>query len=136
MPKKAFIIKILTVLFFFILVNAYAHTTQNTNAELNIFPNNKYDLTIHVDLLHLAKDKLEFQDNDSELINHLSGLSLIETKRLLDSIRLSIQRNSYIYFDENKQAIPVLSGLSVAEFKNLLINLNITPLPRPVVPPV
>ncbi|GHE87137.1 HupE/UreJ family protein [Thalassotalea profundi] len=133
MLKNSFLINILAVLLFFITANANAHITNNTNATLNILANSKYDLSIHVDILHIVKDKLAFQEGDAELIEHLSSFSLIETKRLLDSIRQSIQQHSFIFFDENKYAIPALSGLSVAEFKQLLTHLNFQSLPLTLV---
>lgn len=117
-------------LFFALAVNSSnAHTMDNINAELNVLANNQYSLTVHVDILHIAKATLAYPGEDLELIQMLSSLSLIETKRLLDRIRQSIQQNSYIYFDDKKNSLPVFSGLSVAEFRSVLTNFSSYTLP-------
>ncbi|XQW84145.1 HupE/UreJ family protein [Thalassotalea piscium] len=129
MFKNAFALKIIGLCLFLITNVTHAHTVESLTAELNVFPDNHYELTINVDVLHLAKNKLDFQGEDPELIYTLSSLSLIESKRLLDSIRQSIQQNSFVYFDDKKNSLPVLSGLTVAEFKRMLTDFNAYILP-------
>lgn len=129
MLKNSLFVRTIWLLFLFIANTSNAHTMDNINAELNVLANNQYNLTVHVDILHLAKDTLSFKGEDPQFIETLSSLSLIESKRLLDGIRQSIQQNSYIYFDDNKHSLPIFSGLSVAEFKRMLSDLKSFTLP-------
>ena len=133
MNKYFFLPKILillnTLLVSSIVNTAAAHTIEKSHADLRLLPNNQYTLTLTIDVIHLAKDGIDFKGTDTELIDTLEQLSLLESKRLLDNIRQSIQKNSVVYFNDKPSNLPTFSGLSVAEFKHSLTSINNYHLP-------
>ena len=100
------------------LVNA--HTNEANHAELQLLEDNKYQLVLSINALHLIKSQQKFTGNEPELIYYLKGLSLTETKRLLSTIKQKLNQQSTFIIDETKVLVVPFSGLTVSELRNRL----------------
>jgi len=86
--------------------------------QLFLLEDNKYALTLSLDVLHVLKKELEIDGDDVEVIFHLKSLSLIETRSLLSKLKLKLSDKSKIIFDGKAESIAPLSGLTVAQLRN------------------
>ncbi|MBA6232431.1 MULTISPECIES: HupE/UreJ family protein [unclassified Colwellia] len=97
------------------LVNA--HTNEVNQAELKLLVENNYQLSIDIDVLHVIKSHQKSSVDETDLINHLKNLSLIETKQLLSKILQIINQQSAFIIDEESVLVAPFSGLTVFELK-------------------
>jgi len=103
-----------------------AHTNKTNQAELQLLKENQYQLIVSIDILHVIKKQLNFSGDESKLIKHLKGLSLIETKQLLSKITQVINEQSAFIIDDEKpkdnelSLVASFSGLTVAELRKRL----------------
>jgi len=103
-----------------------AHTNKTNQAELQLLKDNQYQLIISIDILHVIKRQLNFSGDESKLIMHLKGLSLIETKHLLSDVTHIINEQSAFIIDEDNAVnsemtqVASFSGLTVAELRKRL----------------
>ena len=63
--------------------NLSAHTNEKSAAQLYLLEDNKYALTLSLDVLNVLNEELEINGTDIEVIFHLKYLSLTETRALL-----------------------------------------------------
>jgi len=115
------IIKTISLLSFILFsLNIFAHTNEKSQAQLFLLENNKYALTLSVDILHTLKKELSIDGDDIEVIYHLKSLSLIETRTLLKELKSKLSKKSQIIFDGNEENITGLSGLTVAQLRQII----------------
>ncbi len=100
------------------LVNA--HTSEANQAELQLLADNKYQLIVNFNALHLIKSQQGFSGNEPEFIYYLKGLSLIETKRLLSTVKQKLNQQTAFVINEEKVVVAPFSGLTVSELRNRL----------------
>jgi hydrogenase/urease accessory protein HupE len=98
----------------------YAHSNEANQAELQLLEDNKYQLIMSIDTLHLIKIHQEFSGDEPELINYLKGLSLIETKQLLTSVTKKLNRQTTFIIDAEKVLVVPFSGLTVSALRDRL----------------
>ena len=82
-----------------------AHTNEVNQAELQLLKDNKYQLTVSIDALHLIKNQQAFSGDEPQLIYYLKGLSLIETKQLLSTITQKLTDQTTFLI--NEESVPV-----------------------------
>lgn len=97
-----------------------AHTNEANQAELQFLDDNKYQLIMSIDSLHLIKIQQEFSGDEAELIHYLKGLSLIETKQLLSTVMQKLNEQTTFIVDEEKVLVVPLSGLTVSALRDRL----------------
>ncbi|MEH6382979.1 MAG: HupE/UreJ family protein [Colwellia sp.] len=117
------ITRLLKTIFTLLLLSPWivnAHSNEANQAELQLLADNKYQLIMSIDLLHVIKSHQNSSADDAELVHYLKGLSLIETKQLLSKITSIINKQSAFIIDENKSIIAPFSGLTVAELRDRL----------------
>lgn len=112
-----------------------AHTNKANKVELQLLSDNKYQLIMNVDILHLIKKQQNFSGDEAELVFYLQGLSLIETKLLLKKVTQKIDEQSAFVVVDNESneqeriLVAPFSGLTIAEFRQrLLPNFINTPI--------
>jgi hydrogenase/urease accessory protein HupE len=108
----------LLLLSFSLTVNA--HTNKLNQAKLQLLEQQKYQLVISIDLLHLIKKQQKFSGDEAELTKYLSRLSLIESKKLLTVLSNNINKQTLFVFEQQKYPTANFSGLTVAELKKRL----------------
>ena len=97
-----------------------AHTNEANQAELQLLEDNKYQLIVSIDALHLIKNQQKFSGDEPELIYYLKGLSLIETKKLLSAVTQTLNDNITFVIDEKSVLVVPFSGLTVSALRNRL----------------
>ena len=97
-----------------------AHTNEANQAELQLLEDNKYQLIVSIDALHLIKSQQKFSGDEPELIYYLKGLSLIETKKLLSAVTQTLNDNITFVIDEKSVLVVPFSGLTVSALRNRL----------------
>jgi len=115
----------LTLNFIFFIItlfsssSVYAHSDEKSGAHLQLLSDNQYSLTITVDVLHLAKQELNFSGDEQALAKHLNNLSLKAAKTFLAKLKQNLSVQTHFYFDGMKVNISPFSGLSIAQLRQL-----------------
>lgn len=109
-----------------------AHSNKVNQATLTINNEQKYQLVINVDLIHLLKQHLALSTDDAETINTLKQLSFIEQKKLLENVEKHVSEHTQLYFSYHSddpttpkksplnQTSVTFNGLQLQHLKRLL----------------
>lgn len=104
----------------FAAFHSFAHSNDINQATLALDNGERYQLEVTVDIIHLLKQHLAIFGNDSDVIEALARLSLLEQKQLLEQVQAKLSQQSSIYFDDIEHHIAPLAGLHLQQLKRLL----------------
>jgi len=117
MTKMRIITVLFTLSFIFFSTLSTAHTNEKSAAQLYLLEDNKYTLTISLDVLNILNKELAINGTDIEVIFHLKYLSLTESRNLLAKFKKKLSEQSKVIFDGKEQSLSELSGFSVAQLR-------------------
>ncbi len=99
---------------------SFAHTDDINKATLSLENNERYQLVVTVDFIHLLKQHLAINGADNKVIQTLSALSFLKQKQLLEQLTLDISQQTYLQFGDTQQAIGQLQGLQLQLLKRII----------------
>ena len=123
LPLLYLIIMILTTCSFSNISSA--HSDDINQATLSLDNNERYQLNVTVDFIHLLKEHLDISGEDSEVLTALNQQSFIEQKRLLENLETVLSQQSTLFFlDKTKnvkqQKSLSFQGLKLQQLKQIL----------------
>jgi hydrogenase/urease accessory protein HupE len=99
---------------------AVAHTSESSKAQLFLLENNKYAITLTIDVLHLLQLEQKIAGDDAQVIEQLKSLSLRESQALLTRFKATLSKQTEIVFDGKAESVGALSGLAIAQLRRVM----------------
>lgn len=106
-------------------ISSFAHTDDFNQATLSLDNNERYQLIVIVDFIHLLQEHLDISGEDNNVLLALNQLSFLEQKQLLENLEAVLSQQSGLVFSNKTKNIEqqqsmTFQGLQLQQLKRIL----------------
>ena len=106
-------------------ITSFAHTDDFNQATLSLDNNERYQLIVTVDFIHLLQEHLDISGDDNNVLLALNQQSFFEQKKLLENLEAVLSQQSSLFFSNKtnnfeQQQNMTFQGLQLQQLKRIL----------------
>lgn len=106
-------------------ITSFAHTDDFNQATLSLDNNERYQLIVTVDFIHLLQEHLDISGDDNNVLLALNQQSFFEQKKLLENLVTVLSQQSSLFFSNKTNNIEqqqnmTFQGLQLQQLKRIL----------------
>ena len=106
-------------------ITSFAHTDDFNQATLSLDNNERYQLIVTVDFIHLLQEHLDISGDDNNVLLALNQQSFFEQKKLLENLETVLSQQSSLFFlnktnNIEQQQNMTFQGLQLQQLKRIL----------------